>query len=126
DYPDQPIDYVIAFDAGGESDITARLQQDPLQEALGVDVTVTNQPGGGGALAWSELTRTNPDGYTVTGHNIPHIILQPMMRDDAGYETDDLEHVYFFQSTPNVLMVNADSDIETLDDFIAEAEANPG
>ncbi|MGO1509974.1 MAG: tripartite tricarboxylate transporter substrate binding protein [Actinomycetaceae bacterium] len=126
DYPDRPIDYVIAFDAGGESDITARLQQDPLQEALGVDVTISNQPGGGGALAWSELTRTAPDGYTVMGHNIPHIILQPMMRDDAGYETDDLEHVYFFQSTPNVLMVPADSEIETLEDFIAEAEANPG
>ncbi|MGC5615578.1 tripartite tricarboxylate transporter substrate binding protein [Georgenia sp. Z1491] len=126
DYPEQPIDYVVAFDAGGESDITARLQQNPLAEALGVDITVSNQPGGGGALAWSELTRTAPDGYTVMGHNIPHIILQPMMRDDAGYETDDLEHVYFFQSTPNVLMVSADSEIETFADFVEEAQANPG
>src|SRR5690625_2960212 len=115
-YPERPIDYVIAFDAGGESDITARLQQQPLQEALGVDVTVSYQPGGGGALAWSELTRTEGDGYTIMGHNLPHIILQPMMRGDAGYETEDLNHVYIFQSTHNILAVPADSEYETLDD----------
>ena len=125
-FPERPISYIVPFDAGGESDLTARLQQAPLQEILGVDVTISNQPGGGGALGWSELTRTAADGYTVMGHNIPHIILQPMMRDDAGYETDQLETVYFFQSTPNVLMVAADSPYETIDDFIAAAEADPG
>ena len=125
-YPERPIDYVIAFDAGGESDITARLQQQPLKEALGTDVTISYQPGGGGALAWSELTRTAPDGYTMVGHNLPHIILQPMMREDAGFETEDLKQVYIFQSTPNILAVPADSDIQTLDDFIAAAEENPG
>lgn len=125
-YPERPIDYVIAFDAGGESDITARLQQAALQEELGVDVSITNKPGGGGALGWSELTRTAPDGYTIMGHNLPHIIVQPMMRDDAGYETEQLKQVYIFQSTPNVLMVPADSPYETLDDFIAAAKENPG
>ncbi len=125
-YPERPIDYILPFDAGGESDITARLQQQPLQDVLGTDVTVSYQPGGGGALGWSELTRTAPDGYTIMGHNLPHIILQPMMREDAGYETDALEQVYIFQSTPNVLVVPADSAIETLEDFIAEAQANPG
>lgn len=124
-YPERPIDYVIAFDPGGESDITARLQQEPLQAALGTDVTISYQPGGGGALAWSELTRTEPDGYTIMGYNLPHIILQPMMRGDAGYETYDLEPVYIFQSTPNILVVRADSDIQTLDDFIAAAKESP-
>ncbi|WP_341359145.1 tripartite tricarboxylate transporter substrate binding protein [Georgenia sp. M64] len=125
-YPERPIDYVIAFDAGGESDITARLQQEPLQEALDTTVTVSYKPGGGGALAWSELTRTEPDGYTIMGHNLPHIILQPMMRGDAGYETEDLKQVYIFQSTPNILAVPADSEYETLDDFIAAAKESPG
>jgi tripartite-type tricarboxylate transporter receptor subunit TctC len=126
EYPERPIDYVIPFDAGGESDITARLQQAPLQEVLGVDVSITNQPGGGGALGWSELTRTNPDGYTIMGHNLPHIIVQPMMRDDAGYETEQLKQVYIFQSTPNILAVPADSPYQTLDEFIAAAKENPG
>ena len=125
-YPERPVDYVVAFDAGGESDITARLQQEPLQEALGTEVSISYQPGGGGALAWSELTRTEGDGYTIMGHNLPHIILQPMMRGDAGYETEDLKQVYIFQSTPNILAVRADSEYKTLDDFIAAAKQDPG
>lgn len=126
EYPQKRIDYVLPFDAGGESDITARLQQEKLGEILGQTVNVSYKPGGGGALGWSELTRTAPDGYTVMGSNLPHIILQPMLRGDAGYTTEDLKQVYIFQSTPNVLLVPADSDIQTLDDFIAAAEENPG
>ncbi|MBG6217733.1 tripartite-type tricarboxylate transporter receptor subunit TctC [Arthrobacter sp. CAN_A6] len=126
EFPQKRIDYVLPFDAGGESDITARLQQEKLGEILGQTVNVSYKPGGGGALGWSELTRTAPDGYTVMGSNLPHIILQPMLRGDAGYTTEDLKQVYIFQSTPNVLLVPADSDIQTLDDFIAEAEENPG
>lgn len=126
DYPQRPIDYVLPFDPGGESDITARLQQEALADELGQQVNVSYKPGGGGALGWSELTRKAPDGYTVMGCNLPHTILQPMLRDDAGYETDQLKKVYIFQSTPNALLVPADSDIEDLEDFIAAAEEAPG
>lgn len=126
DFPEKRIDYVLPFDAGGESDITARLQQELLADILGQSVSVSYQPGGGGALGWSELTRTEPDGYTIMGSNLPHIILQPMLRGDAGYATDDLKQVYIFQSTPNALLVPADSDIQNLDDFIAAAKASPG
>ncbi len=125
DYPSGRVSYILPFDPGGESDITARLQQEPLAEVLGTDVSVSYQPGGGGALGWSELTRMEPDGQTIMGHNLPHIILQPLLRDDAGYETEDLKQAYIFQSTPNVLVVKADSPIQDLDDFIAEAKANP-
>lgn len=125
-YPTQRIDYILPFDPGGESDITARLQQKPLEEELGQGVTVSYKPGAGGALGWSELTRTRPDGYTVMGCNIPHIILQPMLRDDAGYTTEQIKPVYFFQSTPNALLVPADSEMETVEDFVAAAKEKPG
>ena len=125
-FPQKRLEYILPFDAGGESDITARLQQEKLAEVLGQTVNISYKPGGGGALGWSELTRTAPDGYKFMGCNLPHTILQPMLRDDAGYETEDLKKVYFFQSTPNALLVPADSEIQTLEDFIAAAEANPG
>jgi tripartite-type tricarboxylate transporter receptor subunit TctC len=124
DYPTKNISYVIPFDPGGESDLTARLQQGPLEEELGVSVAVSNRPGGGGAVGWSELTTsTKPDGYTIMGANLPHIVLQPLARDDAGYETDDIRWAYIFQSTPNALVVSADSPYQTLEDFIAAAKA---
>src|SRR5918995_1463305 len=88
EFPEQPITYVISFDPGGESDVTARFQEPHLEEKLGVDVVVTHRPGGGGAVAWSEFQRTaQPDGYTVIGINIPHIVAQPIQRADAGYDT---------------------------------------
>lgn len=126
-YPNRPITYVIPFDAGGESDITARLQQQHLEEILGVSVNITNRPGGGGAVAWSEAQRTGgPDGYTIIGVNIPHIVTQPMERTDTGYETDNFEFIYWFQFTPNALLVRQESEFQTLDELIAYAKENPG
>lgn len=125
-YPQQPITYIIAFDPGGESDVTARFQQPHLEELLGVDVTVTHRPGGGGAVAWSEFQRSaEPDGYTIIGINIPHIVAQPIQRQDAGYDTFEWEIVTWFHSTPNALIVNKDSPFETLDDLIEFARENP-
>ncbi|MCD6156062.1 MAG: tripartite tricarboxylate transporter substrate binding protein, partial [Candidatus Atribacteria bacterium] len=63
-YPERPITYVIAFNPGGESDITARAQQPYLEKVLGTKVIITYKVGGGGAVAWSEVSRMKPDGYT--------------------------------------------------------------
>jgi len=126
EFPEKPITYIIPFNPGGESDVTARLQEPELERDLGVAVNVTHKPGGGGAVAWSEFQRTaKPDGYTIIGCNIPHIIGQPLIRKDAGYKTDGFKIIMWFHFTPNVLVVSKDSPYKTLDDFIAYAKANP-
>jgi len=126
EYPDRPITYIISFNPGGESDITARLQEPVLEKILGVDINVTHKPGGGGAVAWSEFQRTaKPDGYTLIGVNIPHIIGQPMLRKDTGYETDGFDLIMWFHFTPNALIVRADSPFKTLKDFIDYAKEHP-
>ena len=114
DFPKKRITYNICFNPGGESDITARIQEQALKKNLGADVAIQYKIGGGGALCWSELVQTAPDGYTIAGHNLPHTILQPMEMGDAGYKTLDLKQVYMFESTPNVLMVRKDSPFKTL------------
>lgn len=124
-YPDKPITYVICFNPGGESDITARIQQQPLEKVLGVPVVIVYKKGGGGAVGWSELMRTKPDGYTIYGTNLPHTIVQPMTRGKAGYETKKINNVYFFEFTPNILAVKKDSPIKTLKDFIEYAKKLP-
>lgn len=126
EFPDKPITYTIPFNPGGESDITARLQEPNLEKELGVTVNVTHKPGGGGAVAWSEFQRTaKPDGYSLIGCNIPHIIGQPLLRKDAGYKTDGFKVIMWFHFTPNALIVSKDSPFKTLDDFIAYARKNP-
>jgi len=125
-FPEKPINYIIPFNPGGESDITARAQQKPLEEALGVNIVIQYKIGGGGALGWQELVNSKPDGYTVAGFNLPHIILQPLMSSDTGYKTEQVAPIYLFQATPNILAVRKDSDIKTVDDFVKYAKANPG
>lgn len=126
DYPEQPISYVIPFNPGGESDITARFQEPVLEEILGVSVNVSHRPGGGGAVAWSEFqNNAEPDGYELIGVNIPHIIGQPIQRSDAGYETDNWEIITFFHSTPNALIVPANSPFDSLEDLVEYARENP-
>lgn len=125
-YPRRAISYVIPFNPGGQSDVTAQYQKEYLEAALGVDVVIRHQPGAGGALAWSNLTKADPDGYTISGNNVPHIIIQPIVREDAGYSTDQLKPVYLFQTTPIGVAVAADSDFETLAELIEYASSHPG
>ncbi len=125
DYPSKPVNYIIPFAAGGESDVAARLQQPVFEQLTGQQLVVQYLEGAGGAQAWSQLNGMTGDGYTVMGTNLPHIILQPMAQ-DVGYETDGLTNVYFFQYTPDAIVVPADSQFQTLEDLVTFAEANPG
>jgi tripartite-type tricarboxylate transporter receptor subunit TctC len=125
-FPTKRITYNICFNPGGESDITARFQEQPLKKILGVDLAINYKIGGGGALCWSELVQTKPDGYTIAGHNLPHIALQPLEMGNAGYKTLDLKNIYMFESTPNLLLVRSDSPYKTLKDFVEYAKKTPG
>ncbi|GAB3672373.1 tripartite tricarboxylate transporter substrate binding protein [Salinisphaera aquimarina] len=125
DYPSRPVHYIIPFGPGGESDITARLQQPIFQQITGQDMVVEYKPGGGGAVGWSQLNSSKGDGYTIMGSNLPHIIVKPLMG-SVGFETDDLVNVFMFQYTPDAIVVNKDSEFKTLEDLIKYAKANPG
>jgi tripartite-type tricarboxylate transporter receptor subunit TctC len=125
EYPNKALTYIICFNPGGESDITARIQEPALKKYFGQEIVITYKIGGGGSVGWSELVRSKPDGYTIAGDNLPHIILQPLERGDAGYKTLELKQIYMFESTPDLLVVRQDSPYKTLKDFIDYAKTNP-
>jgi tripartite-type tricarboxylate transporter receptor subunit TctC len=124
-FPDKPIEYIIPFGPGGESDISARFQQPFFKDKFGQDLVVSYKPGGGGAVGWAQLNSMASDGYTIMGINLPHIVIQPAQK-DVGYTTDDIHAFYMFHYTPDAIVVTADSPYQTLDDLIADAKANPG
>jgi tripartite-type tricarboxylate transporter receptor subunit TctC len=126
DFPKGPINYIIPFPPGGQSDVEARLQQPYLEKILGTKIIVEYKPGAGGALAWTLFSKAKPDGYSVCGINIPHIILQPLSQKDAAFKTLDLKPLCIFESTPIGLAVKKGSKINTLKEFIDYAKANPG
>ena len=57
DFPEKPVNYVIPFGPGGESDITARHQQPYFKKMFGEDLVISYKPGGGGAVGWSQLNQ---------------------------------------------------------------------
>jgi tripartite-type tricarboxylate transporter receptor subunit TctC len=124
-YPSKPINYILPFNAGGESDISARFQQAVFKKIAGVEVVIQYMPGAGGAQAWSQLNSMPNDGYTMMGINLPHTVLQPLQK-DVGYQTDDLTPINYFHYTPDAIFVVKDSPFETLKDLIDYAKKNPG
>lgn len=125
EYPEKPVNYIIPFGPGGESDITARHQQPFFKQLFGQDMVISYKPGGGGAVGWSQLNDMADDGYTIMGVNLPHIIIKPKQK-DVGFKTDDLAVVYMFHYTPDALVVAADSPFSSLADVTNAAKNNPG
>lgn len=125
EFPDKDIQYVIPFGPGGESDISARLQQKYFEEITGEQLVVQYKPGGGGAVGWSQLSDMPGDGYTIMGSNLPHIILKPMGK-DVGFQTEDLNNFFYFHYSPDAILVPDDSPYETLEDLVQAAEETPG
>jgi tripartite-type tricarboxylate transporter receptor subunit TctC len=124
-YPEKTINYIIAFGPGGESDISARLQEPYFKKLTGQAVAIQYKAGAGGAAAWSQINSAPGDGYTIIGTNIPHIILQPLQK-DVGYKTADIATVYWFHYTPDAIIVTADSPFKSLEDLVAAAKKAPG
>ena len=123
-WPDRSVQYVIPFAPGGESDVVARLQAVVFKAKYGQDMVVVNKPGAGGGLAWSQMNNVPGDGYTITGVNLPHIVLQPL-EGTANFKTEDTTPVYFFHYTPDAIIVTADSPFKTLDDLIKASREKP-
>jgi tripartite-type tricarboxylate transporter receptor subunit TctC len=123
-YPDKPVQYVIPFAPGGESDVAARLQAQVFSAKYKQEMIVVNKAGAGGALAWSQMNAMPGDGHTIVGVNLPHIVLQPL-EPETQYKTEDITPVYFFHYTPDAIVVAADSPFKSFADFVKAARAKP-
>jgi tripartite-type tricarboxylate transporter receptor subunit TctC len=123
-YPDKPVQYIIAFAPGGESDITARMQAQVFSQKYKQQMVVINRPGAGGGLVWSQLNSLPADGYTVAGVNLPHIFLQPL-EGNVQYKTADIQPVFFFQYTADAIVVPEASPLKSYQDLVKAAKAEP-
>lgn len=129
-FPQETIEVIVPFSAGGPTDSVGRALAEGLELSLGnngatAEVVVVNREGAAGAVGTSEVVNSNPDGYTLTVVTGTSFGVQPHV-DSAPYGVDDLTPIAEVASTPNVLVVNSASDIETFEDFVEYAEENPG
>jgi len=123
--PDRQITMIVAFAAGGGTDLAARTMARFMEKDLGQPVVVLNRPGAGGEIGWAELARARPDGYTIGFINTPNIVTNPIER-QARYKLDDFSPIANIVDDPGGIWVLADSPIRSIADLIAAARAAPG
>jgi len=125
-FPSRPVHIFVPYAAGGAVDILTRTLGDAVSRQWGQGVVVENRPGAGGVIASQTLVTSPPDGYTLivvaSGHPT-NSFLYPKM----PYDTfKDFTPISLLASSPNILLVRADSPFKTLADMIAQAKAKPG
>lgn len=124
-YPDKPITFIVPYSPGGGSDQQARRLQPGLEKALGVKIRIVYKTGGGGAVGFSELWRSKPDGYTISNVVVPNIVITSKGK-DIGFKPDKFSYIGMTARAVGALMVPKGSKYKTLADFVAAAKANPG
>jgi tripartite-type tricarboxylate transporter receptor subunit TctC len=126
-YPSKPIRLIVAFPAGGSTDIIARLVGQRLGEKLGQQVVIDNRGGAGGTIGTEIAARANPDGYTLTmGTTSTHVIAVGAYKSLRYDPVKDFEPITLVASTPYLLVVNPAVKANTLKEFIALAKSQPG
>ncbi len=127
DYPSKPFTYIVPFSPGGTTDLNARVFEKFWKDTFGVPMAVEYASGAGGQVGWDALMKRDPNGYTVAGNNLPHLIIQPIFR-DTDYTTQD--HIdgaiAGLVTDPEMISVLKDSQYQDINDLVAEAKKYPG
>ena len=126
DYPVRPIRIIVGFAAGGPADILARILADRLTKSLGAAAVVENRLGAGGNIAALSVAQAPADGYTLLVGGTNLAIGRSWYKNLQFDVLKDFQIVSTISQNPNVLVVNPDSDLKTLDEVLKKARAEPG
>jgi tripartite-type tricarboxylate transporter receptor subunit TctC len=130
-WPNKPVKIVVPFTPGGTTDILARAVAPDLSKAFGQQFVIENKGGAGGNLGAEIVAKSPGDGYTllmgtVGTHGINRALYAKLPYDPFK----DFAPVTLVAGVPNVMVINAEkaaaNKINTVNDFIKYAKANPG
>jgi len=127
DFPNKPIQMMVAFPAGGSTDIAARIVASIAEKAMGQPIVIVNRGGAGGQIGWTELVRQRPDGYYIGFINLPAtntVILDPERK--AIFTEKDFTPIINQVLDPGVIWVKADSPYKNVQDLLDAAKKSPG
>lgn len=126
-WPAKPVRVVVAFTAGGTTDILARAVSQQLAERLKQPFVIDNKPGAGGNLGTEMVVRAPADGYTLIVNSVGPMAVNPTLYDKLSYNPlTDLVPIVQIAEVPNVLIVHPSVPAQTMEEFLAHAKANPG
>jgi tripartite-type tricarboxylate transporter receptor subunit TctC len=125
-FPNKPITLVVPNPPGGLVDGSARLLGEPLARVLGQSVVIENKGGGSGNVAYAQVARANPDGYTLLTSYSAYHVGNPSLWPKLPWAQKDLTPVALITAATNVIAVHPSVPANNLKDFIAYLKKNPG
>ena len=126
-YPWKPIRIVVGFPPGGGNDIVARLVGAKMQEAWGQPVVIDNKPGANSIIATEFVAKSAPDGYTLLVNATGGMSVNPVLYSKLPYDSlRDFVPISMVGMFPLVLAVNPALPLNSVQELIAHAKANPG
>ncbi|WP_255592960.1 tripartite tricarboxylate transporter substrate binding protein [Bordetella sp. BOR01] len=127
DFPDRPITLVVPVAAGGTMDIAGRVLGQHLKDVLGQTVVVENRPGGSGNIAYTQVARAEPDGYTLLFSYEGFHTGSPALSTNQGWDpVQSFTPIGEVFRGPHVILVPKNAPARTLRQLIAQAKAEPG
>ncbi|BHH86163.1 Bug family tripartite tricarboxylate transporter substrate binding protein [Desulforhopalus sp. 52FAK] len=121
EYPKKPINVIVPWGAGGDSDLTSRVWADAMEKELGTPVVVINKTGGGGVIGTTFVANAKKDGYTLINAGLSNVLVTPNFS-KTPYDFDSFVPIVKFTAVPLGILVATDSPYKTFDDFIAAAK----
>ncbi len=126
-YPTKPVRLIVAFPAGGSTDIIARLVAQRLGEKLGQQVIVDNRGGAGGTIGTEIAAQASPDGHTLTMGTTSTHVIAPAAYAKINYDpVRNFEPITLVASTPYLLVLHPGVKANSLREFVALAKSQPG
>ena len=128
DYPNKPVRVIVAFAAGGNADINARLISTALSQQLGQQFVVENRPSGGGTVAFETIAQTPADGYTLlVGALGSHTLNVGLYGERLRiHPLTGVDHITITSHSPIVLATHPSMNVRTLAEFRAAVAASGG
>lgn len=127
DYPAKPITVVVAYAAGGNNDIRARMLGVEVAKTLGKGVVVENRPGASGNIGHEVVARAAADGYTLGIGAMGPMAVNASLYPKLGFDAlQDFTPIVLIEKAPLVLVTRSDKPFKTLKDVVASAKARPG
>lgn len=121
------IEFMVPYAPGGGSDRQVRRLEPGLAEFFDIPINIVYREGAGGAVAWLALKQAAPDGCTVSNVVYPNIVLAQEQDATGELKADEFTHITQTETAPQTIAVKIDEDRwQTIEDFLAFAEANPG
>src|SRR6266404_70272 len=116
-YPSRPINMIVPFPPGGNTDIMARALQNELSKALKQTVVVINKGGAAGTLGLIDLVRASPDGYTIALTPNNPLTAQPHLQ-KLPYSMDSFRYICLTYYAPYVLIAGPKAPFKTFVEFV--------